>query len=107
MNGFRTGFFGVVSISSCGSGPVRRHISLPSKRTMRSDMTAILPQKLLLTRDDLPRLGINISPSTLLRLEAAGKFPRRVRLGHHSVAWLASEIEAHIEQLAADRTSDR
>jgi hypothetical protein len=42
---------------------------------------------MLLTREDLPRLGITISPSTLLRLEAAGQFPKRIRLGHHSVAW--------------------
>lgn len=70
-------------------------------------MTAIPPHKLLLTRDDLPRLGITISPSTLLRLEAAGKFPRRIRLGHHSVAWLATEIEAHIAQLAGARRTDR
>jgi prophage regulatory protein len=68
-------------------------------------MTAIPPGKVLLTRDDLPRLGITISPSTLLRLEAVGRFPRRIRLGHHSVAWLASEIEDHIAQLAAARTA--
>lgn len=66
-------------------------------------MTAIPPGKVLLTRDDLPRLGITISPSTLLRLEAAGNFPKRIRLGHHSVAWLASEIDAHIAHLAASR----
>jgi prophage regulatory protein len=70
-------------------------------------MTAIPPGKMLLTRDDLPRLGITISPSTLLRLEAAGEFPRRIRLGRHSVAWIASEIEGHIAQLAAARTADR
>lgn len=70
-------------------------------------MTAIPTHKILLTRDDLPRLGITISPSTLLRLEAAGRFPKRIRLGHHSVAWLASEIEAHITQLADARRADR
>lgn len=66
-------------------------------------MTVLNPNKILLTRGDLPRLGINLSPSTLLRLEAAGKFPKRVRIGAHSVAWLASEIHAYIEALAADR----
>lgn len=66
-------------------------------------MTALLPTKILLTREDLPRLGITISPSTLLRLEAAGQFPKRIRLGRHSVAWLAAEIHAHIEALAAAR----
>lgn len=66
-------------------------------------MTALPPNRILLTRDDLPRLGLNLSPSTLLRLEAAGQFPKRVRIGAHSVAWLASEIHEHIEALAADR----
>lgn len=70
-------------------------------------MTAIPPHKMLLTREDLPRLGINLSPSTLLRLEAAGQFPKRIHLGHHTVAWLASEIEAHISELAAARRTDR
>lgn len=66
-------------------------------------MTAQQHPRLLLTRGDLPRLGINVSNSTLLRLEAAGKFPKRVRIADHSVAWLASEIHAHIKALAADR----
>jgi predicted DNA-binding transcriptional regulator AlpA len=66
-------------------------------------MTALNPNKILLVRGDLPRLGINLSPSTLLRLEAEGKFPKRVRIGAHSVAWLACEIHAHIEALAAER----
>lgn len=66
-------------------------------------MTALNPNRILLVRGDLPRLGINLSPSTLLRLEAAGQFPKRVRIGSHSVAWLASEIHEHITKLAAER----
>jgi predicted DNA-binding transcriptional regulator AlpA len=66
-------------------------------------MTALLPNKILLTRQDLPRLGINLSNSTMLRLEAAGQFPKRVRIGAHSVAWLKSEIHEHITKLAAER----
>lgn len=68
-------------------------------------MTALPPNKILLTRSDLPRLGLNLSPSTLLRLEAAGQFPKRVRIGAHSVAWLASEVQSHIQALAAQRES--
>lgn len=60
-------------------------------------------RRLLYCREHLPRLGINLSPSTLLRLEAAGQFPKRVRIGAHSVAWLASEIHEHIANLAAER----
>tara|TARA_B100000378_G_scaffold269196_1_gene257033 strand:+ start:2634 stop:2912 length:279 start_codon:yes stop_codon:yes gene_type:complete len=67
------------------------------------DMTAPPSNKILLTRGDLPRLGLNLSPSTLLRLEAAGQFPKRVRIGAHSVAWLAEEIHEHIAKLAAER----
>ena len=37
-------------------------------------------QKSLATRADLKRLGIIVSNSTLLRWEARGRFPRRVRL---------------------------
>jgi prophage regulatory protein len=66
-------------------------------------MTALNPNKILLVRGDLPRLGINLSPSTLLRLEAEGKFPKRVRIGAHSVAWLATEVHEHIAKLAAER----
>ena len=66
-------------------------------------MTALNPNRILLVRGDLPRLGINLSPSTLLRLEAAGQFPKRVRIGAHSVAWLASEISAHIAKLSLER----
>ena len=66
-------------------------------------MTALNTNKLLLVREDLSRLGINLSPSTLLRLEAGGKFPKRVRIGERSVAWLAAEIHAHIAMLADER----
>ncbi len=59
--------------------------------------------RLLYGREHLPRLGLNLSNSTMLRLEAAGRFPRRVRIGAHSVAWLASEIHDHIAKLAAER----
>ena len=61
---------------------------------------------LLYCRSDLRRHGIKVSNSTLLRLEAAGKFPKRVRVGAHSVAWLASEIHEHIAQLAAARAGE-
>ena len=70
-------------------------------------MTALNQNKILLTRGDLPRLGIHLSNTTMLRLEAAGKFPKRVRIAAHSVAWLATEIHAHIEALATEREAAR
>lgn len=66
-------------------------------------MTATPQNLLLLTRGDLPKLGIKLSNSTLLRLEAAGRFPRRVRLGGHSVAWVAAEIQEYVRSLADER----
>lgn len=59
--------------------------------------------RLLYSREHLPRLGISLSASSLLRMESAGQFPKRVRIGPHSVAWLASEIHEHVAKLAADR----
>lgn len=55
---------------------------------------------LLYCRLDLRRRGIKLSNSTLLRHEAQGRFPRRIRLGERSVAWIADEINAHIANLA-------
>lgn len=66
-------------------------------------MTALNNSKLLLVRGDLSRLGIKLSNTTMLRLEVAGRFPKRIRIGAHSVAWLASEVYAHIQALAAAR----
>lgn len=66
-------------------------------------MTALNNNKILLVRGDLSRLGIKLSNTTMLRLEAAGRFPKRIRIGAHSVAWLASEVHAHIQALAAAR----
>ena len=37
------------------------------------------------------------------RLEKAGKFPQRVRLGQNRVGWVRDEITAHFEKLANQR----
>lgn len=42
--------------------------------------------------DELQRL-VPYSRNHLRRLEAAGQFPRRVRLGSNRVAWLREEVE--------------
>lgn len=61
------------------------------------------PVRQLYSREHLARLGFPQSNSTLLRLEAVGRFPKRVRIGDHSVAWIAAEIHAHIDALAFAR----
>lgn len=60
-------------------------------------------QQALANRADLARFGIKVSNSTLLRWEAAGRFPRRIRMAGTSVAWLLKEIE----QWLADRAEER
>ena len=60
-------------------------------------------QKALANRADLKRLGINVSNTTLLRWEAHGRFPRRIRMAGTSVAWFLSEIEDWLAERAAER----
>lgn len=61
-------------------------------------------QKALASRADLKRLGIIVSNSTLLRWEARGRFPRRLRLAGTSVAWLLNEIEQWLVERAEERS---
>jgi prophage regulatory protein len=65
-----------------------------------------LPATILLSRDDLKEIGIHFSAPHLLRLESAGKFPRRVRLSPLRVAWIKQEVLDWIEQRAAQRAAE-
>lgn len=47
--------------------------------------------------------GIPYSFAHIARLEAAGLFPKRVRLGACRVAWIADEIQAWIDDRVARR----
>lgn len=66
-------------------------------------MTDEILGKTLATRDDLKRMGITLSNTTLLRLEARGRFPRRVRIGGTTVAWLMSELNDWLAERAEER----
>lgn len=57
----------------------------------------------LCVRDDLKRIGILFSNTTLLRWEAAGRFPRRIRMAGTTVAWLKSEIDQWLEDRSEER----
>ncbi|MGR3703791.1 MAG: helix-turn-helix transcriptional regulator [Paracoccaceae bacterium] len=59
--------------------------------------------KTLATRDDLKRLGIYVSNTTLLRWEARGRFPRRIRMAGTSIAWFMPEIEDWLSERADER----
>ena len=46
------------------------------------------------------------SPQHIARLEAAGKFPKRVTLGQNRVGWIRSEVEDWIQQRIDERDND-
>ncbi len=39
----------------------------------------------------------------ILRLEKAGKWPLRVRIGENRIGWVYGEVVAHLEDLASKR----
>lgn len=67
-------------------------------------MTDKIANKKLATRDDLKRMGIEVSNTTILRWELRGRFPRRIRMGGTTVAWFMSEIEDWLADRADERT---
>jgi prophage regulatory protein len=61
-------------------------------------------QKQLVSKKELKTVcGIPYSAQHIARLEQAGQFPKRIRLGQNRVAWLLSEIEAWIDERLATR----
>lgn len=46
------------------------------------------------------------SPQHIARLEAAGQFPKRVRLGQGRVGWIEDEVEDWIRVRIAQRDAD-
>jgi prophage regulatory protein len=45
-----------------------------------------------------------LSRMTIWRLEKSGEFPARRQLGHHSIAWLESDVHGWIESRPPVRT---
>ncbi|MGA7328313.1 MAG: AlpA family phage regulatory protein [Rhodomicrobium sp.] len=60
--------------------------------------------RIVTLKDLKPTKGIGYTAEHLRRLEAAGKFPRRIKIGENRVAWLESEIDAWIAQKAEERS---
>lgn len=64
--------------------------------------TQAVPAQLLRLPAVIQRTGL--SRSSIYRHEAAGAFPRRVKLGEHASAWLASDIDRWItDRVVASR----
>jgi prophage regulatory protein len=51
--------------------------------------------------------GIPYSPQHIARLEAAGRFPKRIQLGQNRVAWLLKEVEEWLDERIAKRDAPR
>ncbi len=49
------------------------------------------------------RKKVGLHPVHIARLEKKGLFPKRIKLGPQSVAWIESEIDAWLEQRMAER----
>ena len=56
----------------------------------------------ILPLTDLRKLVL-YSPQHIYRLERAGKFPKRVRLGPNRVGWIESEVHEWLKKRIDDR----
>jgi prophage regulatory protein len=61
------------------------------------------PKQLVSKKELRTVCGIPYSPQHIARLEAAGKFPKRVQLGQNRVAWLLKEVEGWLDERIAAR----
>ena len=62
-----------------------------------------MTQKLVSKKELKSIYGVPYSFQHIARLERAGQFPKRIRLGQCRVAWLADEVAAWIEERIANR----
>ena len=62
-----------------------------------------MTRKLVSKKELKSVFGIPYCFAHIARLEAAGQFPKRVRLGACRVAWIAEEVQAWIDERVALR----
>jgi prophage regulatory protein len=62
-----------------------------------------MTQKLVSKKELKSVFGVPYSFAHIARLEAAGQFPQRVRLGACRVAWVSEEVQAWIDERVATR----
>jgi prophage regulatory protein len=79
---------------------------LPDLATLLARSTGHGPGPItLIGQEGLKERGIRYSRSHLWRLEAEGRFPRRVKLGNGRVAWVRYEVDDYLCSLAAARSA--
>ena len=62
-----------------------------------------MTQKLVSKKELKSVFGVPYSFAHIARLEGAGQFPKRVRLGACRVAWVAEEVQSWIDERIARR----
>jgi prophage regulatory protein len=62
-----------------------------------------MTQRLVSKKELKSVFGVPYSFAHIARLESAGQFPKRVRLGACRVAWIAEEVQAWIDERVATR----
>jgi prophage regulatory protein len=62
-----------------------------------------MTQKLVSKKELRTVFGVPYSFAHIARLEVAGQFPKRVRLGACRVAWVSQEVQAWIDERVASR----
>ena len=67
-------------------------------------MADLTSMKILRWREVAPIVGC--SRMTIARMEKAGTFPQRIRIGNGSVGWLEHEVEAWLAQRMAVGVED-
>jgi prophage regulatory protein len=63
----------------------------------------MFPKQIVSKKELKTVCGIPYSPQHIARLEAAGKFPKRIQLGQNRVAWLLKEVEEWLDERIAKR----
>ena len=81
--------------------PRGERIAIEEGRAIFKD--AVKPRILLSYSELEATRGIKYTRQHLHRLEAANKFPKRVKIGEHSIAWVKSEIDEYLEKKIAER----
>lgn len=66
--------------------------------TCEAQMTNVL-----IGYEDLKQRGIKLSPRQLHRKVLAGTFPKPIKIGEQTKAWIADEIDAWIDAKKAER----
>lgn len=70
-------------------------------KTLTEAVDSLHPTRLVVTYPQLKSIGPDFSNVQLIRLEKAGKFPRRFYLSAKKPVWYLADVEAWIAEKAA------